>query len=177
MYGQKTNVRRVPDRGKAILLLSWLGLGWSASLLAHPHHSSLTEIGWNEQRDTLQIALRVIPEDLEAALSFRTKASFVLAEGEAIDRLLVAYLVDFFIVSNERGERLPIRFLGKQVAHDGAWLYFEIPVAGASALNLANQVLCDWEESQINHVLFNDDADHQKSFHFTLASPRQPFWP
>lgn len=37
--------------------------------LAHPFHNSYAEIAWSSDSTRLEIALRVIPEDLEAAMS------------------------------------------------------------------------------------------------------------
>ena len=152
-------------------------LAGSGLFATHPNHSSLAEIGWNEARDTLQVALRVIPEDLEAALTFRLKTTFVLGKGDKIDRALLDYLFASFIVTTEAGDQLPMNFLGKEVGHDGAWLFFEIPTKGAAALYLENRILCDWEETQINRVIFSNGPDRKKNLRYTPATKRQRLWP
>ena len=69
-----------------------VGLGQGRGAAAHPFHASYAELSWSEAGDALEVALRVIPEDLETALS-RDAGSRVLLDPEAPPaELIEAYL-------------------------------------------------------------------------------------
>ena len=151
-------------------------LGFEAHAAAHPYHGSYAEMGWNAEGDAFQVSLRVIPEDLEEALSFRLKKTFVLDDRPETDRALLEYLFEFFTVTDQRHSRLPLNFLGKEVNHDGVWLYFEFSLGAAETLTIDNRILFDWEESQINRVCFTGRDGGRTVLVFRSGSPPQKLW-
>lgn len=151
-----------------------LALGYVGVSAAHPFHASYAELSWNDAGDTLQVALRVIPEDLETALS-RTAGRRIVLDPEAPPAALVeAYLDRHFRVTADAAGTAPgVRFLGLDVAHDETWLYFTVPLAReAMPLTLTNSVLFDVAEAQSNRVrrLWAPDAP---VLVFTAAEPSQ----
>ncbi|MHA7817515.1 MAG: DUF6702 family protein [Pseudohaliea sp.] len=137
----------------AWLLALVLGPGPAGVVAAHPFHASYAELSWNEAGDALQVALRVIPEDLESALS-RAAGRRVLLDPDAPPAPLIEdYLGRHFRISTAGGTSGPPAFLGLEVAWDETWLYFTLPVARSAApLTLRNSLLFDVAEAQSNRV-------------------------
>ncbi|MEM7018998.1 MAG: DUF6702 family protein [Pseudomonadota bacterium] len=145
---------------------------WSVNILAHPTHTSFAEIRLNQASQTLEIALRVIPEDLESILSNRAGKPFSLNNSETADRQIIEYLWEAFQVINEHKKRLELRWVGKEVTYAGAWLYFEMPLNNAQKLTLNNRVLLDWNTAQINTVKFINDDSHKMLTFENFAKPQ-----
>lgn len=144
--------------------------------LAHPWHTSFAEVSWNDAGDTLQVALRVLPEDLETALTWRSGKTVVLADNPEQRGLALDYLEDHFLLHSESGEVFrPDNLLGMEIAYEASWLYFTIPVSAERRLHLHNSVLMDVEGSQANRVqpLW---AGPQETLLFTSARPEQSLW-
>ena len=78
-----------------LLGLAALLLVAAADLSAHPSHSSFAEVEWSE-RGTLDVALKVIPEDLERALSTQVRRTMVLVDTPEVRTALSAYLQQHF---------------------------------------------------------------------------------
>lgn len=145
------------------------GSGWA---FAHPYHTSLAEITWKNAplsyssefkgtastspiptlSGTLQVSLKVIPEDLEAILGAHQRHPVVLDDSPETDKAIVAYLWQKFRVREESGKQMPMQWLGKQVQHNNTWLFFELAIDQARSLSLENRVLMDFKESQTNRV-------------------------
>ena len=137
----------------ACLLALVLGAGHAGGVAAHPFHASYAELSWNDAGDTLQVALRVIPEDLESALSRAAGGPVVLDPDAPPAPLIEDYLGRHFRVSAAGGTGAPAVFLGVEVAWDETWLYFTLPVARSAApLTLHNSLLFDVAEAQSNRV-------------------------
>jgi hypothetical protein len=137
----------------ALALAVAFGPGPGGGAAAHPFHASYAELSWNEAGDALQVALRIIPEDLESALS-RDAGTRVLLDPEAPPAALIeAYLERHFRVTAAAGTSGPPAFLGLEVAYDETWLYFTLPVERSAApLTLRNSLLFDVAEAQSNRV-------------------------
>jgi Domain of unknown function (DUF6702) len=140
---------------------------WTAS--AHEYHASLAEVELNADTGHLEIALRVIPEDLEAALTAKHGAAVRLEVTDGVDAMIVDYLASRFRVVGASGEPQPITWVGKEVSYQAAWLYFEIPVAADGLWTLENRVLFDVSASQINTVLYRA-GDSRSTWTFTVES-------
>jgi hypothetical protein len=130
-----------------------LALGHGRGAAAHPFHASYAELSWSEAGDALQVALRIIPEDLESALS-RDAGTRVLLDPEAPPAALIeAYLERHFRVTAAGGASGRPAFLGLEVAYDETWVYFTLPVdRSAAPLTLRNSLLFDVAEAQSNRV-------------------------
>ena len=130
-----------------------VGLGQGRGAAAHPFHASYAELSWSEAGDALEVALRVIPEDLETALS-RDAGSRVLLDPEAPPaELIEAYLGRHFRVTAAGGASGRPAFLGLEVGYDETWVYFTLPVdRSAAPLTLRNSLLFDVAGAQSNRV-------------------------
>ncbi|MBN7796082.1 DUF6702 family protein [Parahaliea mediterranea] len=144
--------------------------------LAHPWHTSFAELGWNDDGDTLEVSLRVLPEDLETALTWRRGETVVLADNPDVRSQTLAYLAERFLLHSESGEVFrPGRLLGMEIGHDAAWLYFTIAADTGLRLSLYNAVLMDVEGTQTNRArpLWLAPRD---TLLFTAARPEQSLW-
>ncbi len=123
---------------------------------AHPAHSSFAELGWNESGTQLEVALRVIPEDLETVLSVQAGDRVVLQDTPALRQLLTTWLARNFIVRTAGGEAGAIELAGMELAYDKSWLYFTVALPRQDGLTLENRILQDLaserEHYQLNQV-------------------------
>jgi hypothetical protein len=115
---------------------------------AHPSHASYAELEWSDE-GTLDVALRVTPEDLERALSRRAGRSVVLVDDPFVREQLGSYLQRHFTLSTATA---PLRLLGMQVAYRDTWIYFSIPARREPDARLRNTLLFDQEPTQSNRV-------------------------
>lgn len=144
--------------------------------LAHPWHTSFAEIGWNDAGDALEVSLRVLPEDLETALTWHSGETVVLVNNPEVRNLSLAYLAEHFLLHSESGEVFrPDKVLGMEIAHDAAWLYFTVPADTGLRLSLYNAVLMDVDGGQTNRARPLWLAPRQTLL-FTSARPEQSLW-
>ncbi len=143
-----------------------VGFAWGAT--AHEYHVSLAEVEHNPETGHLEVALKVLPEDLEEAVS-GTRGTAVRLEADGADELLAAYLESRFRVRDPAGEAQPLTWVGKEVSHREAWLYFEVPVEPGVAWTLENRMLFDVHPGQVNTVLFRA-AGSLSTWTFTARS-------
>lgn len=123
---------------------------WAAQAPAHPAHHSYAEIEWSAE-GTLDVALRVIPEDLEAALSQMAGTTVVLVDTPVVREQLASYLAQHFALLPAGHAGAP-DVLGLDVAYGESWIYFSILADREQILSLRNTVLMDHQEGQINRV-------------------------
>ncbi len=143
--------------GAAVALLTTLVVVGSAS--AHEYHLSAAEVELNPDTHRLEVALKMIPEDLEVALAEGRDGAVHLDATEGVDELIQSYLAPRFRVVGPSGEPQPIMWVGKEVSYRAVWLYFEVPVdtVGPDTVGswtLDNRVLLDLEPKQINTVVY-----------------------
>ncbi len=120
---------------------------------AHPFHTSLTEIEYNQSEQVLEVAVRFSPVDLEEALTAYHGKTVVIDDSDRQDQMIFEYLRErlvFSDASSERGE-LPLHWVGKQLQIKDAWFFLTVPWAGGE-LKLANRLLLSIYPRQINTV-------------------------
>ncbi len=137
-------------RGATAALAS-AAFGLSALAAAHPFHASQGEVDYRAECRCLEVALRVTPEDLEAALG-RIDGRRIPLEAPESEVQILNYLKSRFRVTPPGGEPLPIEWVGREVSHAGSWLYFKVNGVG-EAFDLVNRILFEAEEAQVNHLL------------------------
>ncbi len=121
---------------------------------AHPFHGSHAEVDFRPECRCLEVALAVVPEELEAALE-RISGKRIPLEAPEAEAEIVAYLKTRFVVTpvaSKPGEPLPIEWVGREVSYREAWLYFKL-TGVVGDFDLADRVLFEAEPSQVNHVL------------------------
>ncbi len=157
-----------------LVLAAGLAMCIVCTAAAHSFHQSLSEVELNATRSVLEVSMKVVPEDLERALENRVRRQVNLDATDDVDALLLRYLSSTFRVSSDDGRLLPLHFVGKEVDHRAAWLYFEIPFAHRDGrLLLENRILFDLETEQINTVNYRQE-DRHATLIFTVDNPKQP---
>lgn len=135
-----------------------LFLGWK--VFFHPFYISLTEIRYNQQSESLEIAQKIFWDDLEVALGdiHGIKVDFLNpTDRDALEEMAKAYLLQ----KNEitvNGKKVTPQYLGFEIEEEAAWFYLEIKnVAKPQRVNIRNEVLLDHFEGQQNIVNFYVD--------------------
>jgi hypothetical protein len=123
----------------------------------HPFYISLTEIRYNEQTKSLEIAQKVFWDDLEVALGElnQTKINFLKPENqEHLDQMIEAYLLKHnqIIVNNQK---VKLAYLGYEVEEDAAWFYLEAPqINSPKRVEIQSDILIEQFPGQQNIINF-----------------------
>ncbi|WP_241738915.1 DUF6702 family protein [Pontibacter beigongshangensis] len=124
--------------------------------VAHDYHASITDIRYNPKTQRLEVAIKVFMDDLEEALSRKSKAKVVYSNSEQVQQLLQAYLRRHLVFEQEKGKPLQQHFLGSEAETDAVWAYVEVPVPDARRpLLVHNTVLMELFDDQMNIVNIN----------------------
>ena len=118
------------------LLGAWLLAALLPGLAAaHPYSTTRAEFDYQAEKHRFEVALMVLPEDLvqmiEAArprVPDGTAAAerFRLDESAACDAEIARYLEQHVVVTLRGGTRATLEWVGKELAFDATWLYFEL---------------------------------------------------
>jgi hypothetical protein len=140
------------------VLVAILCLFGSTVAMAHDYHSSITDIKYNPRTQSLQVAIKVFTDDLESALSKRSKSKITYsATSESIKQQLAGYMAASMSFEVTKGKPLKQRFVGSEEEADVVWVYLEVPVqhASLSELYIKNAVLTEVFDDQMNIVNLN----------------------
>jgi hypothetical protein len=123
----------------------------------HPFHSSVGEAQWNGESKRLEIALRLDPRDLDAALSEQEERRVVLEResDEAAQKLLIKYLKQHVWLEREGTEpRGGFHWVGREDQPRHVWVFFELaPPEGDGELRMGHRVLMEVEPTQTNTLI------------------------
>lgn len=137
------------------------GFCMAATAHAHPVHTSFAEADYNRATQKLEVAVRVLVEDFEDALSRRAQKGISLDKTPAaeFDRQARAYLAEYFTVRTRDGVIAAHRWIGREYQDESAelWLFFEIPLpGGVEGLRLRHALLLEAHAKQLNTVRVRD---------------------
>ena len=128
---------------------------------AHEFYLSVTEIEYNNEKQSLQIITRVFIDDFEDVLNERYGAELQLSEGAeegAVTKNISKYLKQKLRLQ-VNGEELQLNYLGKEYDADQLVLYIEVEnLAPFNKIEVTNEILTDLFDDQKNvvHVKVND---------------------
>lgn len=144
-------IRGAAWASSAMVLLATL---WAvAGVLAHPFHVSLTEAEYNPETHSLEVALRVLPADLERALELRLGRDIDLDREPELERWTREYVAERFVVRDRRGAVIGEQWVGMELDLRDAWLFFELPLPdGTAGVEISNRVFFELEETQVNSI-------------------------
>ena len=145
---------------------------FAVSSLLHPFHISVAEAQWNEDGSRLQVALRLTPRDLDAAISGATGRPVVLERqsDERAAELIQQYVRENFYLSptpeaaerddaeTHAARRKRFHWVGIEQEVRYTWVYFELERPSGSgradandaSVWLTNRVIFNAEPTQIN---------------------------
>lgn len=150
-------------KGLLILLLPLL-----AFTTVHKFYVSVTNVGYSEKDDALQITSRIFIDDLEAILLERYDITAKLAtenESKLADEYLEKYLRKKFQVQINDEPRA-YEFIGRKYDNDVCIFYLEVPeikLPSVKSIQIQNEVLTDLFDEQQNVVHFKINGK-KKSF-------------
>ncbi|MGI9549846.1 MAG: DUF6702 family protein [Aurantibacter sp.] len=150
-------------KGFLILLLPLF-----AFTAAHKFYVSVTNIGYSEKDNALQITTRIFIDDLEAVLKERYDIEAKLAtddEPKMANEYIEKYLRTKFVIEVDN-EPKTYEFLGKKYDNDLVICYLEvskIDLSNINSISIQNEILTDLFDEQQNIVHFKLN-DKKKSF-------------
>lgn len=146
-------------RTLATLLVALLLAPFAA---AHPNHTSHADVDYHADAQRLEISLRVIAEDLLAALQAEAGAgaaelSWEKTPADELDRRVRNYVLPRFRFLTRDGREIALGWVGRDGDRaDGeqrVWLYFEAPLPdGLEGVRVEHSVLHDRVPRQRNTV-------------------------
>ena len=135
----------------------------------HPFHVTIAEAEYNEKSKSLEVALKVFPNDLEEALSRYTGKRFKLEKHADLETLLKKYLREVFVVQLPGGKQVKLKWIGHELKIRQAWLYFEVPLPeGPENVKFANRFHFNAFADQANRLTIKWKKKIN-SLHFTRA--------
>ena len=117
---------------------------------AHPLHTTLVQLTYDERAHTMEGSIRVFAGDFAAAVAKHAGAK-TPEDDRVADAAAFAYVNSTFRFADASGRALPITWCGSKRANDLLWLCVRVASA-PSALKLSDQMLCELFDDQINIV-------------------------
>ena len=139
-----------------------------AFTVGHKFYISVTNVGYSEKDDALQIITRVFLDDMNAVLKERYGIQPKLgakSESEIDREYFEKYLRSKFIVEID-GKTVPYTLLGKKYDTDMIICYLEVPkinLPKVSTIAITNEMLMDMFDEQQNVVHFKIEGE-KKSY-------------
>ena len=99
------------------------------SFSIHPFHISVTDIEYDAEAKSVEIAQKIFMDDFEEVLSASGDRMVDLIDAsqkDANDQLIEAYLLKNFSLTIN-GKPAVYQFLGTQIEDDAIWCFMEIP--------------------------------------------------
>lgn len=151
----KTNKPNKKIFGRTIVFALLLSAFNIMSLAAsHRYHTTFTRIDQNRQENLLEITIQVFSHDLEPTLEKRIGENIDLENTPNIDKILLDYLKEKFVLRTKNGDVKKLNWVGKDFKADTIYFYVEVPFEGNVAdLSLQNTLFFESFREQINYVL------------------------
>ena len=151
------NVKRTFQVLIGCVLLS-LSASNAASFHLHRYHTSLTRMDYNAKEKIIETSIQLFTHDLVPLLEQRTKKKIDLEKTSNIEKLILDYLSENFIIKDDKGETKKIKWVGKEINVDTAWIYLEISSdKSPEGFNLQNTLFFESFPEQTNLVIARFD--------------------
>ena len=119
---------------------------------AHPLHTTLVQLTYDERTHVLEGSIRVFAEDFAAAVAKRAGAKSP-DDDRVTDAAAFQYVTNTLRIVDAGGRAAPLTWCGSRRAGDVLWLCVRASSASPlSALKLSDQMLCELFDDQINIV-------------------------
>ncbi|HKW41026.1 MAG TPA: DUF6702 family protein [Gemmatimonadales bacterium] len=113
-----------------------------AALMAHPLHTTLTQLAYRDSDRTIEVSVRVFADDLRAAVG-----------RDVTDATAFTYLRSTFALTDRTGRPLALGWCGLRRTGAILWLCLRAPSAdGLSGLRVHARLLLELYADQINIV-------------------------
>jgi len=132
---------------------------FTTSVSAHRYHTSLTRMDYNEKEKLVEITIQLFTHDLVPVLEKRSKKPVDLEKTPEIDRLILEYLNQNFVLKDKKGEAQKLNWVGKELQVDTAYVYVEIPLSESlQGAQLQNSIFFESFAEQTNLVTSRFDG-------------------
>jgi hypothetical protein len=119
---------------------------------AHPLHTTLVQLTYDERTHVLEASIRVFAGDFAAAVAKRA-GSKTPDDDRVADADAFKYVTNTLRIIDGSGRAVPLAWCGSRRAGDVLWLCVRASsVAPPNTLELSDQMLCELFDDQINIV-------------------------
>lgn len=134
----------------------WFVIGAVApKAIAHRYHTSVTRLEYNVEEHSAEITIQTFADDLEAALSKRTRSKAsenIRLDGSKANALVFDYLRTVFQLNSGSGQ-IELQWVGMELKGYSVWIYVQAKLPGGlSKASVRNNLLFDLFEDQVNIV-------------------------
>ncbi len=127
---------------------------------AHPLHTTLVQLTYDEHTRTMESTIRVFASDFAAAVAKR-KGAATPSDDRVSDQDAMSYVGGTFRMSDMSGRPVPLTWCGSRRAGDVLWLCVRAAnVAAPNTVKLSDQMLTELFDDQINIVQATAGAKH-----------------
>jgi len=121
----------------------------------HPFHISITDIEFDEEAKSVEIAQKIFIDDFEEALNAAGNEGTDLvneSEKSANDALIKTYIINNLNLE-VNGKPAEYQFLGTLIEGDAIWCFLEIPkTKKLKSIKVKNTILLEMFDDQMNLV-------------------------
>lgn len=158
---------------RSLALTLVIGLVVPSLALAHPLHSTITELTEDRAHGTVRGTIRVFADDFGTAVAHSVRGK-PLPAGAQWDAAALAYVASVFGFTDASGRSTAVRSCGTRRTADLLWICVEAPSPGGLApLKVRNAMLCDLFDDQVN-VVQATVAGSRRSLLFTRGDKAKP---
>jgi len=130
-----------------------------ASLTLHRYHTSLTRMDYNVKEKTVETSIQLFTHDLVPLLEQKSGKRVDLEKTPNVDKLILNYLSENFILRDDKGEAKKIKWVGKEVEIETAQIYIEFAVdKSPDGFSLQNTLFFESYPEQMNLVIARFDG-------------------
>lgn len=147
---------------KQFFLLCLLGVAFF-SFFPHPIYISTTEIDYNKESKSIEIAIKVFSDDMEKALTeikgMKVEIGTDREHVNATEYIKEYIKKEFSLEVN--GKQVELEYVNRKLIRDdffAMWILFKTPkVHRLKSLKLRNNILCDLHNDQQNFIKFREN--------------------
>ncbi len=130
-----------------------------STVTAHTYHTSLTRIDYNQKEKVAEISIQLFTHDLVPVLERRSKKRVDLEKTPEIDKIILDYLNENFVLKDKEAEAKKLVWVGKEIKTDIIFVYVEVPMEkDLEGMSLQNTIFFESFSEQTNLVIarFNE---------------------
>lgn len=173
----KRFTRLLIRRVGVVLMLGFVAAFFVPSARAHKFHASFTEIERNPETKSLEVTIRVFPDDLENILGKREKKRIQIDAITDAPRVVGDYVREHLVLRGPDGKTVEWKWVGLEVKVDAVWIYVEAPAPPSlDKWQARDSLFFDLFDDQINSVTVRD-GNRRGSIQFRGKDTFKPFFP
>ena len=144
------------------------------NILAHPIHTSVTNISYNQDKKAFEISARLFKHDLQSAIYKKWTYTINIKNektSDSTDYYLKKYFETNLYFTAKKRTYNKFRLKKKKLTDDTIWVYLELPFKRKPTnITLTNTILLDLFSNQSNLVIF---SYHSSEMGYRFTENRQ----